>query len=198
MLELLYFHSLSRAYRAADLSAVYPVARGTAPLLAVVVGLVYFREHLTTAQALGAALLIVGIWFVRPPSGGRHGLPAALLTGVLIATYTSIDSLGVRIGPFWEYAWAMFVLTSLFLMPWRGSNPLQHAMTGGAVTVAGYALVLTALSLAPLAIVAPLREAGVLLIMLWGVIRLRERSRLVSRLPGAAAVMTGTVLIALG
>src|SRR5262249_58231986 len=96
--ELMYFHALSNAYQRGEISAVYPVARGTAPVLAALVGLVALHEHLTSLQAVGVAVLIAGIWLARPPlpggelpQGGRSALLPALLTGILIARHTTID-----------------------------------------------------------------------------------------------------------
>lgn len=224
--ELMYFHALSIAYQRGEISAVYPVARGTAPLLAAFVGLVALNEHLTTIQVVGAAVLIAGIWLARPPSlrgevprfraagrsrpaqppvlrseltgGGRSALLPALLTGILIATYTTIDRLGVRLGPFWLYAWAHFAATSLWLLPWARTGLVSEALPVGVLSVGAYGLALTALSLAPLALVAPLRESGVVLVALWGVLRMGERDKAPLKLSGAAAVLTGAALLAVG
>ena len=203
--ELMYFHALSNAYQRGEISAVYPVARGTAPLLAAFVGLVALKEHLTTIQAVGVAVLMAGIWLARPPMlgseltpGGRSALLPALLTGILIATYTTIDRLGVRLGPFWLYAWAHFAATSLWLLPWARTGLVSEALPVGVLSVGAYGLALTALSLAPLALIAPLRESGVVLVALWGVLRMGERDKAPLKLSGAAAVLTGAVLLALG
>jgi len=203
--ELLYFHALSNAYQRGEISSVYPVARGTAPLLSVFVGLVALNEHLATIQAVGVAVLIAGIWLARPPSiglglvrGSGSALAPALLTGVLIATYTTIDRLGVRLGPFWLYAWAHFMATSLWLLPWARTGLVTKAMPVGVLSVGAYGLALTALSLAPLALVAPLRESGVILVALWGVLRLGERDKALLKLGGAGAVLAGAALLAVG
>ena len=203
--ELLYFHALSSAYRRGEISAVYPVARGTAPLLAALVGLVVLHEHLTAIQVVGVAVLIGGIWLARPSSigqalvpGSRSALAPALLTGVLIATYTIIDRLGVRLGPFWLYAWAHFTATALWLLPWVRRGLVRAAMPVGVLSVGAYGLALTALSLAPLALVAPVRESGVIVVALWGVLRMGERDRASLKLGGAAAVLAGALLLAAG
>ena len=203
--ELLYFHALSNAYRRGEISAVYPVARGTAPLLAALVGLVALHEHITTIQAVGVAVLIGGIWLARPSSigqalgpGSPSALAPALLTGVLIATYTIIDRLGVRLGPFWLYAWAHFTATALWLLPWVRRGLVRAAMPVGVLSVGAYGLALTALSLAPLALVAPVRESGVIVVALWGVLRMGERDRASLKLGGAAAVLAGAALLAAG
>lgn len=198
MLELAYLHLLSAAYRRGDVSTVYPVARGTAPLLAVLAGILLFSERLDLLQAAGVATLICGIWLVRPPRGRRASMLPALLTGLCIAAYTAVDSRGVRLGPFWLYTWAVFALLSLSLLPRRGGGPMPGAAAVGVLMVGSYSLVLAALSLAPLVLVAPLRESSVILVALWGVLRLNEREGAVLKIVGAAAVVAGAALLTLG
>jgi len=203
LVELGYWHFLSRAYRRGDVSSVYPVARGTAPVLAALVGLLALREHLAVPQLAGVVVLVAGIWLARPPVSSRRALVPALLTGVLIATYTTLDRLGVRLGPFWLYTWAVFVTTSLWLAPWARGGAAARALVAqaapvGVLTVSAYGLTLAALSLAPLALVAPLRESGVVVVALWGILRLGERERAGLKLAGAAAVLAGATLLAVG
>jgi len=203
LVELGYWHFLSRAYRRGDVSSVYPVARGSAPVLAALIGLLALREHLAPVQLVGVAVLVAGIWLARPPVSSRRALAPALLTGLLIATYTTVDRLGVRLGPFWLYAWAVFVATSLWLLPWAlgtgaGRVVAAQAAPVGVLTVGAYGLTLAALSLAPLALVAPLRESGVIVVALWGVWRLGERERAALKVAGAAAVLAGATLLAVG
>jgi uncharacterized membrane protein len=196
--ELAYFHALSHAYRRGDASAVYPVARGTAPALAVLVGLLALHERLAVAQLVGVAVVVAGIWLARPPLGARSALPAAVLTGVLIAAYSAIDKVGVGLGPSWLYAWAVFASTSLWLLPWARFGLAAQALPVGVLSVTSYGLVLLAFGLAPLALVAPLRESGVVVVALYGVLRLRERERALPKLAGAGAVLCGAALLAAG
>jgi drug/metabolite transporter (DMT)-like permease len=198
VLEVAYLHLLSAAYRRGEVSTVYPVARGSAPLLAVLAGIVVFRERLDPLQLAGVAALLGGIWLVRPPRGNRAAMVPALLTGVCIAAYTAIDSRGVRLGPFWLYAWLVFAVLSLCLVPWRGRGPASEAILIGPLLVGSYVLVLAALSIAPLALVAPLRESGVVLVSVWGVLRLGERDRAALKVLGAAAVVAGVALLTVG
>jgi drug/metabolite transporter (DMT)-like permease len=210
VLETTYLVLLSIAYRRGELSAVYPIARGSAPLLAVAVGLVLLGERLSAVQLAGVALLLVGILAVAiSQAGGRATLPA-LLTGVTIATYTSVDRLGVRMTEPWFYGWLLFALMAVELplalavikpltrsttrqdMPsWRKSALIGGFMWGG------YFLVLWALSLAPLAVVAPVRETAIVAVAAWGVWRLRERRSAALKLSGAAATLAGVALLAL-
>jgi drug/metabolite transporter (DMT)-like permease len=209
-IEVVYLWLLSTAYRRGELSAVYPIARGSAPLLSVLVGLILLGERLTPAQLAGVALLLVGILSVTfSQATGRATVPA-LLTGVAIAAYTSVDRVGVRLSSPWAYGWLMFTLMAveLALSVWIASRlrlyslPKAHGPTWsqaallGVFMWAGYFLVLWALSLAPLAVVAPVRETAVVAVAVWGVWRLGERGRASMKLSGAAATLAGVVLLA--
>lgn len=209
--ETLYLWLLSAAYRRGDLSAVYPIARGSAPLIAVAVGLVVIGERLAPLQLAGVALLLVGILAVTAAQArGRATLPA-LLTGVAIATYTSLDRVGVRLSTPWLYGWLLFALMAIELplsmwvaSHWRAQRPSEapraptwrQSFTIGAFMWTGYFLVLWALSLAPLAVVAPVRETAIVAVAVWGVWRLRERSGAVLKVSGAAAALAGVALLA--
>lgn len=209
VLETVYLMLLSMAYRRGELSAVYPIARGSAPLLAVAVGLVVFRERLSVEQLAGVALLLVGIAAVAfSQAGGRATVPA-LVTGVAIASYTLVDRLGVRMTAPWFYAWLLFTLMAIELpvalalsrrllgLAPAGAVPTwsRAAVIGGSMW-AGYFLVLWALSLAPVAVVAPVRETSIVAIAAWGVWRLRERRAAALKLSGAAVTLAGVALLA--
>ena len=209
VLETVYLVLLSMAYRRGELSAVYPIARGSAPLIAVAVGLIVFRERLSVEQLAGVALLLVGIAAVAfSQAGGRATVPA-LVTGVAIASYTLVDRLGVRMTAPWFYAWLLFVLMAIELpvalavsRRLMGLAPgdvvptwSRAAVIGGSM-FAGYFLVLWALSLAPVAVVAPVRETSIVAIAAWGVWRLRERRAAALKLSGAAVTLAGVALLA--
>lgn len=209
VLETTYLVLLSTAYRRGELSAVYPIARGSAPLLAVAIGLVLLGERLSVTQLAGVALLLVGILAVAiSQAGGRATLPA-LLTGVTIATYTSVDRLGVRLTEPWFYGWLLFALMAIELpLALAVVKPLTRSTTRqdvpswrksvliGGFMWAGYFLVLWALSLAPLAVVAPVRETAIVAVAAWGVWRMRERRSVALKLSGAAATLAGVALLA--
>jgi drug/metabolite transporter (DMT)-like permease len=205
VLELMYMWTLSRAYQLGDLSAVYPIARGTAPVLAVAVGLLVLGEHLAPLQLFGVALLLVGIVTVaRPKSAGRATL-LALATGVLIASYSSVDRIGVRLVAPWLFGWLMLVLVATGLWAWGSfakwggteGLPWRRAGIVGLLQWGGYFLVLVALSIAPLAIVAPVRESAIVAVALWGVFKLREREGAPLKVVGAALTFAGIVLLAI-
>ncbi|MDQ2944028.1 MAG: hypothetical protein M3R21_10225, partial [Candidatus Dormibacteraeota bacterium] len=215
-LELTYLWLLSAAYRRGELSAVYPIARGSAPLLAVIAGLGLLNERLSGVQLVGVALLLLGILAVSfSQTSGRATLPA-LLTGVAIASYSAVDRVGVRLSTPWLYGWLLVVLlaVSLPVSMWiaaklkavRGgpvglsSMPrppgLWQAIVIGLFMWGGYLLVLWALSIAPLSVVAPVRETAVVGVALWGVWKLRETNAAAMKLSGALATLVGVALLA--
>jgi drug/metabolite transporter (DMT)-like permease len=214
VLELAYLWLLSAAYERGELSVVYPIARGSAPLLAVIVGLGLLGERLATLQLVGVVVLLLGILAVTlPQTSGRATLPA-LLTGVCIAAYTAVDRVGVRQStPPWMYGWLLVVLLAaiLSISMWVRSRlaPPTSVRSEAAPTVAwsqatavglfmwgGYLLVLFALSIAPLSVVAPVRETSVVAVAVWGVWKLRERRAAGLKLLGAAATLVGVGLLA--
>jgi len=165
----------------------------------------------------------VGIWLVRGPARSSPAVGFAVLTGVAIATYTAIDRLGVQAAPPWLYGWVLWLATAVLLQAWVRvravlrpslsdsvhaavvtgeesapalSGPRRDLVVGSAMVVAWF-LVLVALSLAPLAAVAPLRESAIVLTTGWGVLRLGERSGAPLRVAGAFAIGGGVLLLAL-
>ena len=220
VLEAFYFAFLAAAYRRGDLSLVYPLARGTAPLLAVAIGVILLNERLGPVGTTGVAALLVGLLSLQRPwrylrAGGReHGGAAgfALLTGVTIASYSAVDRVGVRGTEPWIYAGLIWASCAVFLWAYYGwyrrrgsvaaSVPFssRRAGVGGLITLAGYFLILTAFTVAPLTAVAPLRESAIVLASGWGAFRMREaadRRDALRRLGSAALVVVGAVLLAI-
>jgi drug/metabolite transporter (DMT)-like permease len=215
--EGVYFVFLSRAYQAGDLSVVYPVARGTGPLVAVAAGLLVLHEHLTALELLGVAAVLAGIWAVRNrhpmlpgKSPARRGpqlvkgpVVPALITGVFIGVYTTLDRVGINLGSPWLYAGLLWGLMAVVLAVWTRARPLRRragenwttSITIGTMMALAYGLFLVALRLAPVAIAAPLRESAIVLVTVWGVWRLKEREGLLLRLGGAIAIVVGILLI---
>ncbi len=212
-IELVYLVLLSAAYRRGELSVVYPIARGSAPLLAVGAGLGILGERLTLGQMAGVALLLLGILAVTlPQTSGRATVPA-LLTGVSIAAYSAVDRVGVRLSTPWLYGWLLIVLLAggLLITMWVGSRigpkaidtgnepppvPWPQATVIGIFMWGGYLLVLAALSIAPLSVVAPVRETAIVAVAVWGIWKLRERRGAALKLLGAAATLVGVSLLA--
>ena len=206
-LELIYFITLSTAYRRGELSVVYPIARGTAPLLAVLVGFLLLGERLHPSAAVGVLALLAGIWVIRRPANAGSALWPALLTGVIIAAYTSLDRIGVRLGSPWIYGWLLWLFGAIFLIAYTtvrrvpGSRPTDEpklSLAVGVLMTAAYFMILFALSVAPLAIIAPLRESAIVLVTAWGIWRLGERRGAWLRIGGALAIVGGIALLTIG
>ncbi|HET9520402.1 MAG TPA: hypothetical protein VFO73_05080 [Candidatus Limnocylindrales bacterium] len=202
VLEAAYFAFLAAAYRRGDLSVVYPIARGTAPLLAVAVGIVVLEERLGPPGIAGVAALLVGLLALQRPwrflpafrgrgsRGGDAAVAFALATGVTIAAYSAVDRVGTRLVEPWLYAGLMWAFLAPFLWagvaiggrhrahraPVLGDQLLdvRRAAIGGWLTLAAYLLILAAFSVAPLTAVAPLRESAIVLASGWGTLRLGE------------------------
>jgi drug/metabolite transporter (DMT)-like permease len=206
-LELIYFITLSTAYRRGELSVVYPIARGTAPLLAVLVGLLLLGERLHPAAGLGVVALMAGMWAVRRPTNAGSALWPALMTGVLIAAYSSLDRIGVRLGPPWLYGWLLWFFAATFLIGFTAIRRVPASRLTvkptlsigvGALMTGSYFMILFALSVAPLAIIAPLRESAIVLVTAWGIWRLGEKRGAWFRIAGALAIVAGIALLTIG
>lgn len=123
VLEAVYFVCLSSAYRRGDLSLVYPLARGSAPLLAVLVGLALLGERLAPLALAGVGCLLVGILLVSRPwralraAGAEHrgAIGFALATGASIAAYSAVDRVGVRLTEPWLYGSILAVVATATL-----------------------------------------------------------------------------------
>jgi len=204
--EAAYFILLSAAYRRGDLSVVYPVARGTAPLLAVLIGVVVLGERLGVPGSIGVTMLLAGFLILQRPwravalarSGGGGAAGArkaaadsailfALATGVMIATYTAIDRVGTQQIDVLVYAAILWATCSIVLVLWvafvaggdllrYGPAAARRAAVGGWLTLIAYLCILVALSVAPLSGVAPLRESATVFAAAWGSVRLGEAS----------------------
>ena len=175
--ETLYYVLLANAYRLADLSRVYPLMRGTAPLLVAGAGTVLIGETLSVTAWLGIVLVSLGIIGLAASSrgaGDARGVLVALGNALVIAAYTVIDGLGVRksAAPVTYTLW-IFVLPAIPLVGWalaaRGAafGRLIRAralvgLVGGIATLTAYGIALWAMTQAPVAMVAALRETSVL------------------------------------
>ena len=227
LIEAGYFILLSAAYRRGDLSVVYPIARGTAPLLAVAFGVGLLGEQLGLAGSIGVVFLIAGFLILQRPwralrresaDGGPTGpridpaIAFALATGVTIATYTLVDRLGTRLIDPVPYAAILWLTTSIALVTWvtvaagghilaGGPEQIRRAAVGGWLTLGAYLLILVALSVAPLSGVAPLRESATVFAAAWGSVRLGEasdRADTVRRVGASILIVTGALLLAVG
>ncbi|HEY7132826.1 MAG TPA: EamA family transporter [Candidatus Limnocylindrales bacterium] len=152
LLEAAYFAFLAAAYRRGDLSVVYPIARGSAPLLAVAIGVLILGERLDPTGFLGVASLLGGILALQRPwqylrAAGREDSGAAgyaLLTGVMIAGYSAVDSVAVKQTQPWIYAGLIWVSCVVFLWSyvWTRAALARRAATLVAETGGGPAVAL--------------------------------------------------------
>lgn len=208
-LELVYFALLAAGYRRSDVSLVYPIARGVAPVLVLAAGVAFLGRGTSWAQALGVVAVGVGILLVRGvggAAGDRAGVALALATGVLIASYTLVDKAGLRhaaplpylelvlLPPAFAYTAAMLRLKGGAALRAELRPPLAAASLVLFVT---YVLVLTALKLASAASVAAVRETSVVIATALAARMLREPVG-ARRLGGAVLVAAGVALVALG
>ncbi len=203
--EGVYFALLVAAYRRRELSVVYPVARGSAPVLVLLGTVVVLSRHVSAGTAVGVGLVAVGVVLVRGIRRGAEGLLVALAIGCAIAAYTLVDKDGLQHAaaiPYLELVLAPVALVGVSLAAARrGADTLRAQLTASTVVAAvasfaAYALVLAALRLAPAPDVAAVRETSVVFAALLAGAFLRERVGWM-RLSGALAVAAGVALIAL-
>ena len=208
LLQLVYFSLLATAYRRAELSFVYPIARGLAPVLVLAVGVVALGTGATAEQAAGVCLVGVGILLVRGVGGERDVVGGVLAVAIAsaIAAYTLVDKSGVRYADpvvYLELAMAPTALAALALvavLP-SGTRRLRAAVrpvpaVAGVVSFAAYVLVLAALQRAPAASVAAVRETSVVIVAALAARTLGERVS-PARLAGAVLVVIGIALLVL-
>jgi drug/metabolite transporter (DMT)-like permease len=215
VLHSAYFLTLMRGYRQGDLSLVYPLARGTGPLLATIGAIMLFGEHPSIfallgafAIAAGAFLLTGGIKALRS-SGSGLAVGYGLLTGVLIGAYTLWDKDALssgKIPPVLLYYGAsigIVVLVGALLggrrsdisREWREHR--TEVLAVGLISPLSYILMLTALAFSPVSYVAPAREVSILLGALLGT-RLLSEGHAVRRLAASSAMVLGVTALALG
>ena len=205
-LEFIYFTLLAAAYRRAELSLVFPLARGLAPVLVLLIGLVALHDRASPGELAGVLLVAVGATAVRGIrlAGGFADTGMALLIAVCIAGYTLVDKHGVALASpaaYLEVVMALLVLPYLALVARsRGLEPLRRELRPrtaiiGIGIIGGYALVLYGLRLAAAAPVAAVRESSVVIGTALAAIVLRERVG-PARFCGACLVAAGVTVLA--
>ncbi|MBB5502978.1 drug/metabolite transporter (DMT)-like permease [Paraburkholderia sp. MM5384-R2] len=200
-----YYVCLSEAYRRADMSQIYPIARGSAPLITALVSVTILRETMSAGSVAGIVLLGSGVLLLslrgrhHSASENRVALGFALLTALTIAGYTVVDGVGARVaGNPNAYAATLFVfdaLPMLALCLYRygpaGMAPMRRFLlpgfAGGAMSLAAYWIVIWAMTRAPIALVAAVRETSVVFAGFIAVYVLNEPF---SRVRTAAATLT--------
>ena len=208
VLELAYFACLAAAYRRAELSVVYPIARGLAPVLLVAAALFGVGGDVRALQVAGVLLIACGIVAVRGlgRGAGFGDVALAAAVGACIAGYTLVDREGVRHAAPVPYLWLVLVGPAVVYagVMWRarGGAALRAEVTPGAwfaaVGILGaFALALAALRLAPAAAVGAVRETSVVIAVVLAAVVLREEVG-ARRLAGAVVVVGGIALVAAG
>jgi drug/metabolite transporter (DMT)-like permease len=214
IIHLFYFAALIESYRTGDLGQVYPIARGSAPLMTAVASLVFVGEQLSALSWSGIVALAVGVLLLSARGGrelahiDRRAIGFALLTALTICAYSVVDGIGARLSlnPV-SYSLWLFVGIALVLPPyalWRDGRDVIPAMqrywlrgfAGGGLQVISYGIALWAMTLAPIAIVASLRETSVLFGAILAVTVLKEPLRPI-RIAAALLILCGLVLLRL-
>lgn len=216
ILHLGYFIVLQKGYRSADLSVVYPLARGSAPLVSFIAAILFLHEQLKPGSAIGLLLIIAGVLVITGFSFKKEdnrkimtGITYGVLTGLFIALYTFNDTVAVK-----KYAVSPLILTlatSLFsavlLLPFvlhkKDELKLEiklHKWVIIAIALlspAAYILVLEALKFAPLSVVAPARETSILFGVFMGsrVFNEKDGKR---RLIASVLILGGIVALSIG
>ena len=175
-LQIVYFALVARIYRIADMSQTYPIMRGAAPLIVALAGTLFLDEALSSPAWLGVCIICSGI-LIMLWSGGqksREGLILALLNALVISGYTLVDGIGVRLSAApASYTLWIFLITGASIGCWATLtqwSQTRHYLrlnwhlgaVGGLGTLVSYGLALYAMTQAPVAVVAALRETSIL------------------------------------
>jgi uncharacterized membrane protein len=213
VLHTVYSMLLQAGYRVSDLSLVYPIARGTGPLLSFVAATLLLKEPANSLSVLGVVLIVSGILLVSGMTSSTHRAPRAgvafgLLTGIFIAAYTINDGWAVKvllISPFIiDFVGSVFRVVLLTPMAAREPAGVKRELREYRLPVAvvavlgpvGYILVLFAMQVAPVGHVAPARELATLVGSYFGVKLLKERMT-PARVLGAVLIVIGVISLAI-
>ena len=210
MVQVVYVLALATAYRIGDLSFVYPLARGTSPVLISLAGVAFLGDEISPLGWLGVLTVTGALTLLAWRRSDRSGLGAALVTGVLISLYTSVDAAAVREqGSALSVIAAEFVLLSIALglvvILMRGPQAMlgmvrsdwRKAALGGFATGVAYLLVMVAALSTPVGLVSGVRETSVLIAVVASKLLLHEDVTSYQLVMVAAAV-AGIALIAIG
>ena len=217
VIHFFYFWFLGTAYEKGDLSLVYPLARGSGPLLVPFLALMLIKEDITLTGGAGIALIVLGIYlshlhsftlssFAEPfRSITKGGSSWALFTGLTIAAYSLIDKIGVGLVYPPVYIYFMLLLSWLFLTPlvfhhsqgrilreWQINK--TSIMAVGLIVLGAYLMILFALTMAKVSYVVAVREVSIVFSVLYGVFRLKETHG-VQKIFGAVMIALGVVFI---
>lgn len=210
VLQVAYYTLVAQAYRLADMSQSYPVMRGTAPLLVALASVLWLGESLSLAAWTGVGAICAGV--LAMTAGNRRrtegGLKVALLNAVVIASYTLIDGAGVRrSGAPLAYTMWVFLLTAIPLTSWalaaKGAPFVAYArryghlgLLGGIGSIASYGAALWAMTLAPVPVIAALRETSILFGTAISALVLKERIG-TARITAVGLIVLGALVLRL-
>jgi drug/metabolite transporter (DMT)-like permease len=213
-IHLFYFAALIESYRTGDMGQVYPIARGSAPLMTATVTTFFVDERLGLIGWLGIVLLAAGVLLLSL-RGGRdlaklnsRAVGFALFTAVTICAYSVVDGVGARLaGSAHAYSAALFIgigpVMALYALARSGIRALGDSgrlwvsgLAGGALQLGSYGIAIWAMTLAPIAIVAALRETSVLFGALIAVVVLKEPLR-AGRMAAALLIVCGLARVRL-
>lgn len=215
VLHLGYYLALTQAYARADMSQMYPIARGGAPLITVLASLVLIGEGVSLIQGLGVAALGCGVMLIsllgrrKGASFDAGALGFAGLTSLTISGYTLVDGIGARVaGDPHAYSAALFVIDGfplLLFALWRrgldGLAPMRpyllQGLVGGAMSLGAYWIAIWAMTVAPIPLVAAVRESSVLFAALIATLILKEPVQWI-RIVAALVIVGALVLMRLG
>ena len=215
LLQTAYLIMLTAAYSRTEFSKAYPLTRGVAVVVVTIVSVGVLREPLSTLQVLGVVVVAVALLGLAFAGGGDRGrardLLMPVLVGLVVASYTLVDGVGVRAsGAALGYAAWLFFLQGITLpvaclVLSRDRRGLMSGMRrhvgwgalGGTLALTAYGIVVWAQSVAPLALVSALRETSVLMAAFIGFLFFRERLT-VTRVVATSFAMAGVVMLRLG
>ncbi|NLS03159.1 EamA family transporter [Rhizobium sp. P32RR-XVIII] len=209
VLQFAYFQLVAAAYRAGDIGLVYPLMRGCAPLLIVATSGFVLDEKLSGGALIGTMTICAGILTLafEARRGSRHAIMLALVNACVIATYTYVDGIGARLsGNAISYTLWMSLLPPVLLFTWaisrRGIVAVAthvrvnwwRGLIGGSGSIASYGLALWAMTKAPVATVAALRETSILFALVISVLVLKEKASPWRYIAGLVIALGGLAL----
>jgi drug/metabolite transporter (DMT)-like permease len=210
-LHTAYNDLLARSYGSGDMSIVYPIARGTAPVISLVLSLVFAGESLNWREVGGLGILIFGLWLVAVSNGARFAtdrrtIGLALATAIFIGLYTVVDGLGARAaGQALAYSGLIFFLDGLFMLTaglvMRGPVIIHHVLPffwwgllGSIFSTLAYGLVVWAMTVEKIGPVAALRETSILFVLVLSRLVLKEHLT-APRIAGGVLIVGGAAVL---
>jgi drug/metabolite transporter (DMT)-like permease len=213
IIHVIYFQTTIAAYRHGDLTLIYPIARGMAPALATLLALLFLGESPSPIGWLGIGVIVLGALMVagdsfRLDKRGRTAVLFALAAAAATACYTLTDGQGARLSghalSFTSWLMVLMAICNLIAMRvmfggemiGRAFRRLPIGLLGGAASFGSYAIALWAMTLAPISVVAALRETSIAFAVVLGLVFLKEQPKL-WRIVGAVTILTGAATLRL-